>query len=408
MSTNNSNSIILLSALDIWSMGEKKGAQSLYRTLIGLADIAHVYYITSNKKHFDDRIHENITTIRFDVPWLQKTFYPTSSFNFLMPVLFPLWWIIFQMVSFFIVMRLLSKEKSSVKLLYAYESMATPVMKLISLIKKKKLVSRFMGTIYYPKLSQPFSWLTHFYYYIPLKTKADILIMANDGTRGDKVLKALKNRTKEIHFWRNGVDLPQVPDTINLGSLVSSLGIPDGSHILLTISRLVGWKRLDRAINALHRLQDSQVHLVIVGDGDKKEDLHNLSRQLNLEKNIHFLGAVSQQDLGQYYAIADIFLSLYDLSNVGNPLLEAMSFGKTIITLNNGDTGKCIQHMQTGILIEPANETEIEKYINQLLHDKELRMKLGSSAKEFAKENFWTWHQRIEEEKKVILRLINK
>lgn len=409
MSINNYQHIILLTALDVWSMGSNKGAQSLYRTLQGLAGIAHVHYLTSTKQtDISDDLHPNITIRRFGFPWLDKTFHPSNRFHFLRFMTFPIWWLLFQITSLWLVSSLLLKYGSQVKVLYAYEVMGVPIMKLISLLSRKPIVTRFQGTILYPLLSKSLSRFTQFHHFLALKTNADLLIMANDGTKGDVVLQRLNNKSKKTFFWLNGVDPPSKPTESEIKNVMDALKLSDGHRVLLTVSRLAGWKRVDRALQALADINDSAIHLIVIGEGDEKVHLTNLSKTYNIESQLHFIGAVQHSKLGAYYHIADIFLSLYSLSNVGNPLLEAMSLGKAIITLNNGDTGKYVTNLKTGILLQENDQTAISKSIKQILSNNRLRTDIGNNARQFAQGHFWTWEDRIGKEVEQISLLFKK
>ena len=110
----------------------------------------------------------------------------------------------------------------------------------------------------------------------------------------------------------------------------------------------------------------------------------------------------NQKDVWKYYAFADIFLSLYDLSNVGNPLMDAMRHGKAIITIDVGDTKTVIQNEVNGILIPRSQSNNIAPAIISLLSDKELRNSLGCNAQDYAKRNFWSWNNRMSAELDVV------
>jgi len=71
---NKPKSVLFISALDYWSMGEGKGGPALYKTLLGYAERGwEVYFITGNRaQSVSDGLHENIHVIRFDAPWLKR------------------------------------------------------------------------------------------------------------------------------------------------------------------------------------------------------------------------------------------------------------------------------------------------------------------------------------------------
>lgn len=64
-----------------------------------------------------------------------------------------------------------------------------------------------------------------------------------------------------------------------------------------------------------------------------------------------FTGKISHELVYDYLQRADVFISLYSASNLGNPLFEAMRCGKAIITVDTGTTGSVIKNEANGILL---------------------------------------------------------
>jgi hypothetical protein len=109
--------LLVISGLDIWSMGKGKGAQSLYQTLAGYAGSGwQVHFLTGNKSRdsvYD--IHPNICIHRFDLSVI-KSFYSRRMVSHLAK---NLWWIIFQIVALVYGMVLAHREK--IDLFYGYD-----------------------------------------------------------------------------------------------------------------------------------------------------------------------------------------------------------------------------------------------------------------------------------------------
>ncbi|WP_368731575.1 glycosyltransferase family 4 protein [Calderihabitans maritimus] len=242
-----------------------------------------------------------------------------------------------------------------------------------------------------------------------LKIPTDLVIMTNDGTQGNRVLEQLGVKTDRVRFWINGVDWELFEVMPDKDEARRNLGI-DRKWVLLTVSRLIGWKRVERSIRALPEVvkEYSDVILIVVGDGPERAYLEKLTKELGMENHVRFEGAVGRKEIPKYFAAADIFLSLYDWSNVGNPLLEAMMAGKCIVTLNNGDTGKFIENGYNGVLLEYEELQKLPEVIKRLLADEGCRKQLGKNARRFAKEYFWTWQERMDAEVKEVSNLIKQ
>ena len=113
-----------------------------------------------------------------------------------------------------------------------------------------------------------------------------------------------------------------------------------------------------------------------------------------------------QADVLRYLWAADVFLSLNDLSNVGNPLLEAMACGKPIVTIDNGATSDLIRDGDTGLLLPSGEPQRVAEAVLRLARDRTLRRRLAKGARAYATANFWTWEQRLAAELEEVERLV--
>jgi len=303
-------------------------------------------------------------------------------------------WFWFQVVAF--VKALNIYQKCNIKIVYGYEIHGVPVAKLLSKIWKIPVVSRFQGTILGDFCTQKFWKLRAWEHVLALKIPTDLLIMTNDGTQGDRVLHQLGVDSNRVKFWMNGVNWDSFKNNISKLRAKKDLEI-EAKYALLTVSRLVSWKCVERSINTLPELVNnfSDIQLTIVGCGPERKKLERLCNKLSIRQHVRFEGAVEHNKIPKYLAAADIFLTFYDWSNVGNPLLEAMMGGKCIITLNNGDTGRFIQNGDNGILLEYKDLSKLPQIIKELLEDEERRNYLGANARKFAEEHFWSWEKRM-------------
>ncbi|MFT4644163.1 MAG: glycosyltransferase involved in cell wall biosynthesis [Planctomycetota bacterium] len=299
---------------------------------------------------------------------------------------------------------------------YGYEAHGIWAAKLLNFFKKfktEKFVARFQGTFYNKYLDNK-NWkkiLFNIEVFSPLYLNSDLCIMTNDGTQGDKVLARIKSRhQKNLKFWVNGVDLLKLDDN-KIFALRNELS-PGVENVILSISRLEKWKRLDRGILSIAKYVentgDRNFKYIIVGDGIESNALKQLVKDNNLENEIEFTGAIPHTRVKEYLNIADVFLSLYDGSNVGNPLLEAIRTHKIIFTLNNGDTASWIQHKKNGFIFD-ENENLLENIsseIENLFSGKYNKEEILTEIVKTEKTKLWTWEERMNEEVAVVENLI--
>lgn len=400
---NMKRAILIISALDFWSMGKGKGGPALWRTLTGYAEHGwNIFFITSSRDQSSSpKLPVNLRVIRFDAPWL-KHLVQIRKIGFFAKIIL---WVYFQIVVFVKAICLARKHKFDV--VYGYEISSISVAKVLSKLWHIPVVSRFQGTILTQAIKKPFWKIRTWEHVIGLRMPVDLVIMTNDGTQGDRVLKNLGVNMDKVKFWMNGIDLTafdEIPEKQNAKKILNV----NNKNVLLTVSRLVAWKHVERSVYALPDIVKDfpNTVLIVVGDGPEKDGLIQLANTLKIERHIRFIGAVPHEEIPKYLAAADIFLSFYDISNVGNPLLEAMISEKCIVSLNNGDTRTFIHNGHNGILLEYEDIVKIPQIVKGLLADDKSRRQLGANAHAFAEQHFWTWEKRMNAEIQAVENLL--
>lgn len=302
----------------------------------------------------------------------------------------------------------LLKDNAEIKILYGYGpvgTLASFILKLIFWRRRLKVVSRYFGitgtnSLIASKFKRVFNWDI----FLSLSLPVDACIITNDGTQGDKILKKFfPKRLECLHFWVNGVDEKSIVSEKECNEIKEKYSL-DNKIIVLSVSRLAYWKRVDRSImvidNLIKKHSDIQIKLLVIGEGADKQRLVELTNSLSLSSHVEFVGAVSNKEISSFYSIAHFFISTYDLSNVGNPLLEAIRFNKIIFTLNNGDTSSWIRHKINGFIYDVNNNLidAMADDLYKLLIDDKLQASLSASIKETEKKMLWTWEERLSAE----------
>ena len=303
-------------------------------------------------------------------------------------------WALFQVLAVWHGAGIIRRE--GVDVIYGYESWGAPAASVLGRFFHLPVVTRFQGTFLYPMMQNKLKRLMFFDRVLALKRHADLVVMANDGTRGDEVLKYLGVPESRVLFVTNGVAIPSV-DGVDREQVRQEIGVPPGCFVLLTVSKLAVWKRIDRVIQALPRVLEVHPNtlLVVIGDGSERDRLARLAQEKTVDHAVRFVGAVPHSDVRRYYRAADVFVSTYDLSNRGNPVLEAMAHGCCIVTLADGSTDDLIAHGESAVLIDGRRiSEELPEAIISLLNDSDLRSKLGREARNSALEKLMSWEER--------------
>ena len=75
-----------------------------------------------------------------------------------------------------------------------------------------------------------------------MASNSDLVIMTNDGSQGDKLLRQMGVKTKKIRFWMNGLDMESFSKLPSAKEARESIKIFI-KNVLLSISRLMKLKR---------------------------------------------------------------------------------------------------------------------------------------------------------------------
>jgi glycosyltransferase involved in cell wall biosynthesis len=401
--------ILMTSALEVWALAGGGGARSLYETLLGYTRRGHeVDFVTAsigaNHQHgapvLTPPAIPGVRFHRFYLPSLADT--PLSRFAPLVrldqklrfALLFP--WLASRLAR-----RLLARQ--TYDLLYGYEVHGVLAQRRVRRRHALPLVTRFQGTVMHPFLGRPLSLARRYEEVLALRTPASLYVMTDDGTQGDEVLSRLNPGSIAcLRFWRNGIDLGSLrpPSPAEAAAARAELGLGENAFVLVTATRLARWKRIDRAIDALALLRGRGIdaRLLVVGDGEERAALAAQSQGLGLGDCVTFTGAVPQSEVQRYLWAGDVFVCVNELSNAGNPLLEAMLAGRCILTLDEGDTRDLIRDGETGVLLADAHPQAIADALQRLAAEPALRARLAAGARSFAEANFWSWRQRLDAE----------
>jgi glycosyltransferase involved in cell wall biosynthesis len=175
---------------------------------------------------------------------------------------------------------------------------------------------------------------------IPGKKLAHTILVANERTR----LALPSCITGEvIKIVENGVDL-------SLWVVAPKEPTRAGPPCFLFIGRLVDWKRVDIALEALARVPAAQ--LEIIGDGPMRTEWTRLASQLNLTDRVTFLGWRTQPECAFHLRSATALLlpSVYECG--GAVVLEAMATGTPVIATAWGGPEDYIDS-SCGVLVPP-------------------------------------------------------
>jgi len=198
----------------------------------------------------------------------------------------------------------------------------------------------------------------------------------------------------------NGVDVsrfaPQKRDFVgdDRAALRRGWGLADTDILFAFAGRLVGWKGLSVAVEAMASpvLAALPAKLLIVGAGSDLSRLRESAERWNLGDRIIFHEPVSHQRLPDLYRAADagVFPSIGDEA-FGITVAEAMACGLPVVASHIGGIPEVVGNEGScGFLVSPGKPSALATAMARLVQDSVLRKKLGLSARERIVAQF-TW-----------------
>ena len=207
---------------------------------------------------------------------------------------------------------------------------------------------------------------------------------------------SISNYTKNIFVENSGVNPEKVsifPCCIDLNTLNKEDDNPyiDSEYNILSVSRLSkenNYKGIDSIIKILPELKKSipNIKYTIIGKGDDLSRLNQLSKNLNVEKNIDFKGYI--KNLRPYYKKCDMFALPSKNEGFGIVYLEAMEYKKPVIAANSGGATDVIRDNETGFLCDYDDLESLKSKILFIANNKNKAKEIGKSGYNFLIENF--------------------
>ena len=138
---------------------------------------------------------------------------------------------------------------------------------------------------------------------------------------------------------------------------------------LVTAARLIHWKAVDLAIEAVARAAaTTDVRLVVLQDGPEKDRLMTLAEQRDVAGRVEFKGRLPRlDDVYEEIAKADALVHPALHEAFGQACLESLGLGVPVICLNWGGPGLIVD-ATTGFAVTPGSRQETIERLAEAIH----------------------------------------
>jgi len=149
-------------------------------------------------------------------------------------------------------------------------------------------------------------------------------------------------------------------------------------------------KNLPRLLEAVRRLDNRDVELVLAGPAGWKGDVSDGSDEL--DSQVRALGFVPPEELGALYEGAELVVYPSLAEGFGLPVLEAMAHGVPVVTSAGSATEEVAG--DAALLVDPLDIDAIASAIDRILDDGAFATSLREAAR--ARAAAFTWDRTAE------------
>ena len=216
---------------------------------------------------------------------------------------------------------------------------------------------------FFPKKQIKHFFLKHFHLYLApgektkqylefLSVDSSKIIITGYGVENDYYLNEYKKYQNKINT-----------DTLkNIGT----------AHNFLFVGRLSPEKNIISMLQAFRTVShlDKSWGLIILGNGEQKDEVNSYILKNNLEKQVHMIGFVQQDEISKYYTISDVFI----LPSISEPwglvVNEAMLFSMPVIVSNRcGCAPELVKEGVNGFSFDPYDTQNLQLLMQGFIKD---------------------------------------
>lgn len=207
----------------------------------------------------------------------------------------------------------------------------TPVGAMLARLAARKARKKGTKVIYtahgfhFFKGAPLLNWLVYYPVERFLARWTDVLITINR----EDYAHAQKFRAKAVTYIPGvGIDIDKFAAPVTdekRHELRAEMGVPDDAVLIISVGELVKNKNHSIVIRALAQLENKSLHYCIVGEGEYREKLIKLSRELGVSERVHLLGY--RRDIPELNKASDVFCFPSLREGLSVALMEAMASG---------------------------------------------------------------------------------
>jgi glycosyltransferase involved in cell wall biosynthesis len=169
--------------------------------------------------------------------------------------------------------------------------------------------------------------------------------------------------------------------------LLDACGASGEPVVFGTVGRLSAAKDQASLLAATRSLVDQGVNLllIIVGDGELRDQLRDQCERLELGSRVRLLGARS--DIAELLAGFDVFVMSSVTEGYSLALVEACAAALPCVATDVGGNTEIVRDRMSGLVVPAGDPTRLASAMHELYGNAQLRADMGRQAREWALKN---------------------
>ncbi len=175
---------------------------------------------------------------------------------------------------------------------------------------------------------------------------------------------------------------------------------PRPPYKLLTVARITEKKGLPTLYRALDLLKKRGLDFrhTLIGDGDDREEILGLIKELQLSDTCSWLGTQTHNEVLSQFRGSDLFILGCEIAKNGdrdgipNVLVESLAMGVPAVSTTVSAIPEILLNGSTGLTVTPSDSLAMANGIEKMLTDSVLRKQIIQKGQDFVTSNFDNRH----------------
>lgn len=190
---------------------------------------------------------------------------------------------------------------------------------------------------------------------------------------------------RDLALLSRGIDTECFSPARRDETLRQSWGAAPDEPVVLHVGRMAAEKNYDLLFQAYDAMRavNPRLRFVLAGDGPLRDAM------VKAHPECIFAGFYSREEIGRFYASADIYIHASLTETFGNVLTEAMASGLAVAGFNYAAAKQFIRHGENGLTVPCNDPAGLIDFSVSLARDQTLRTKLARAARSSFEDQSW-------------------